>query len=559
MQRTKLMLAVGLVCAPTLGQEVVVLDVLPNGEPPSAGAHGPSSANGRLVAFATEADALVAGDVNGLFDIVLHDASAGAYELVSVSSGGLQGNGDSFNADVTPDGRFVGFDSYANNLVPGPVFGRNTYLRDRTMGTTTRLSVSYDGTGVTGNSSWAKVSNDGRLVCFQSDATNLVPGDTGFHSDVFLRDVAQGTTTLISRGVGGAPANGDSNLPAISGDGTRVAFRSLAIDLVPGVTTPGQIYVYDVSAGTIAHASTGPSMGTRAAWYPTLSEDGNLVVFSTLSALVTGDVNGYEDVYLRDLAAGTTTLLSRSSSGVAGNEDSFLPSVSEDGQFVAFSTLASTLTVPTTVGSAALVRLDRTTGIVEPLGFTSCGLPVSNGFLGSPVISPDGSFVAFETSFPQMVPHDSNAQTDVFLVDPAGSPSTLPCTLCSATPTSIGCLPTVTAMGSASASLASGFVLIATSVDGSRPGLFAHGLVPHTTPWSGGASYQCIYLPKRLGLQSSGGTKNQCDGQLSADWNAAPHPWAVAGEVVHVQAWIRDPGASAGSHFSEGLSFLVGP
>src|SRR5215813_8861590 len=167
-------------------------------------ANGPSSAaaisaDGRFVAFESNATNLVPGDTNGLTDIFVNDHGAGGTIRASVDSLGRQANGPSFNPAISADGRFVAFESDATNLVAGDTNGkRDVFVHDVTAGTTVRVSVDSLGRQSNGPSFNPAITGDGRFVAFESDATNLAPGDTNRFRDIFVRDRQSGTTTRVS-------------------------------------------------------------------------------------------------------------------------------------------------------------------------------------------------------------------------------------------------------------------------------------------------------------------------------------------------------------------------
>ena len=154
-----------------------------------------------------------------------------------MATDGTQANGDSASPAISADGRYVAFGSDASNLVPGDTNGTSdVFVRDLRSGTTQRVSVATDGTQANGDSDSPAISADGRYVAFASYASNLVPGDTNGTADVFVRDLRSGTTRRVSVATDGTQANGDSGSPAISADGRYVAFESDASNLVPGDT-----------------------------------------------------------------------------------------------------------------------------------------------------------------------------------------------------------------------------------------------------------------------------------------------------------------------------------
>jgi Tol biopolymer transport system component len=202
---------------------------------------GPSaiSADGRFVAFDSEASNLVGGDTNGWGDVFVHDRATGATTRVSVATGGAQGNGDSGAAwddvaAISADGRFVAFFSEASNLVAGDTNGvHDVFVHDRDTGVTTRVSVGTGGTEGNGRAhAIPAISADGGHVAFTSEATNLVAGDTNDATDIFVHDRDTGSTTRVSVGTDGTEGNGYSWIPSLSADGTSVAFYSSATNLV---------------------------------------------------------------------------------------------------------------------------------------------------------------------------------------------------------------------------------------------------------------------------------------------------------------------------------------
>src|SRR3989441_6808558 len=169
------------------------------------------SADGRFIAFVSLATSLVAGDTNGATDVFVRDRQTGTTERVSVASGGTQSNAASLGSALSADGRLVAFQSDATNLAPGDTNGAtDVFVRDRQTGMTERVSVASDGTQANNISSYPALSADGRFVAFQSDATNLVAGDTNGATDVFVHDRQTGTTEPSSVASGGTRGWADS-------------------------------------------------------------------------------------------------------------------------------------------------------------------------------------------------------------------------------------------------------------------------------------------------------------------------------------------------------------
>ena len=213
------------------------------------------SGDGRYVAFESGASDLVSGDSNGRSDVFVHDRVSGATSRVSVSTAGVQASGDSSAPAVSGDGRYVAFESGASDLVSGDSNGRSdVFVHDRVSGATSRVSVSTAGMQASGNSSAPAVSGDGRYVAYESGAPDLLAGDTNGAEDVFLHDRTAGTTSRLSVSTDGAQGTSDSSAPAIDDDGRSVAFQSNAANLVEGDTNgASDVFVHDAGSG---HGST---------------------------------------------------------------------------------------------------------------------------------------------------------------------------------------------------------------------------------------------------------------------------------------------------------------
>ena len=309
------------------------------------------SADGRYVAFESDASNLVDGDINGVTDIFAHDRQTGATGRVSVATGGAQGNQASFLAAISADGRYVAFDSDASNLVTGDLnFLADVFVHDRQTGETERVSVATDGTEGDWNSFAASISGDGRYVAFESEAGNLVAGDTGWLSDIFVRDrQAPGTTVRVSIASDGSQADDGSYWAAISADGRYVAFDSDATNLVSAdFNASADVFVRDTQANTTTRVSLSSSGAEGTAHgidlHPAISLDGRYVAYESDAAdLVTGDTNGVRDIFLRDRQAGETALVAVATDDTQGNAGSFSGAISSDGRYVAFDSDASNL------------------------------------------------------------------------------------------------------------------------------------------------------------------------------------------------------------------------
>jgi Tol biopolymer transport system component len=397
------------------------VSVTPTGAQGNGASQAPVvSADGRYVAFESDAANLMPNDTNGSVDVFVRDTVAGTTTLVSVAAGGAQGNDFSFRAAISPDGRYVAFRSDASNLVASDTNNApDVFVRDTAANTSTRVSVAANGAQGNGSSLRPALASDGKLVVFQSDASNLVPGDANAATDVFMRDAAAGTTRRVSLGGANAESNNSSMSPAISADGRFVAFESAADNLVAGDTNQkNDVFLRDregtttrVSVATDGTQGNGLSLGAA------VSADGRYVAFaSEASNLVPGDANGVADAFVRDTVAGTTARVSVASDGTAGNGYSVAVALSADGRVAAFASEASNLAPGDTNGAVDIFVRDIPAGTTTRASVASDGAQ-GDGNSGVPVLSADGRYLAFESYASNLVPDDTNAAPDVFVRD----------------------------------------------------------------------------------------------------------------------------------------------
>lgn len=394
------------------------------------------SADGRYVAFESAADNLVTGisDVPNTMDVFVYDRSTDVTKMVSVNANGTAaGNARSFNPVISGNGRFVVFESYASDLVSGETDGNglpDVFERDLLNGTTRLVSVNRTGTAAaSGTSDEALVTPDGRFVAFRSTAPDLVSGDNNSSTDVFIRDMTSGTTTLVSMTASSVSGNGDSFSPAISADGRFVAFESLASNLAAGDTNgASDIFVRDIAGGTtilVSVNTSGSGSGNGSSASPSISANGQFVSFSSSSTnLVAGlaDTNGSSDVFVRDLIAKTTRLVSINTSGTgAGNRFSDLPVISSNGNEVVFRSGATDLVsgVTYSTGVYNVFARDLVHGTTELVSVDPSGKAGGNGTSDIAALSADGRVVAFQSFATNLVTGitDSNNSQDVFVRD----------------------------------------------------------------------------------------------------------------------------------------------
>ena len=339
------------------GGSISRVSVASNGEQADAKSWAPSiSSDGRIVAFVSAATNLVAGDTNGVPDVFVRDLERQETVRVSWTSGGAQPNGASSAPAPSTSGRYVVFVSAATNLVAGDTNGvSDVFVRDRTAHTTKRVSVGAGGAQAGGASSSPALSSDARFVAFVSAASNLVSGDTNRANDVFVRDRSSGTTARISVTSSGGQANGASADPAISGDGRFVAFGSTASNVTPGdANGASDVFVRDRTAHATARQSIDydGSKPSQASSRPRIATDGRQIAFlSSATELTPGrDANGAVDGFVRDRVTGATFRVDVSTSWAESNGPVTDVRISPSGWEATFATAASNLVTGDTNG-----------------------------------------------------------------------------------------------------------------------------------------------------------------------------------------------------------------
>ena len=368
-------------------------------------------------------------DTSITFKISTKQAYGGAVIRASIASDGTESDGASSEALLSGDGTAAVFTSAASSLVDGDTNQhRDVFVRNISSATTTRISVSGNGdegnddSGVqVGSERSIAISNDGTLVAYSTNASNLVVDDLNSASDVLLYSALTNGQTLISSAAGGAQGDGASYGPSLSSSGSKVAFTSLATNLVSSDTNGvADVFVKTVSDGTIQRASTAAdgSEANGASGFASLSGDGSIVAFSsTATNLVSSDTNGASDIFVKNLSSGSISRASVSSAGVEANGPSTLPVISGNGKFVAFQSTASNLVSGDSNGVADVFVKDLSTGAIERVSVTSSG-EEANGASGTSIaISVDGRYVAFSSDATNLVPNDTDGVRDIFVHD----------------------------------------------------------------------------------------------------------------------------------------------
>jgi Tol biopolymer transport system component len=554
---------------------------------PTDAATGPTivSGDGRFVFFTSAATNLVAGDTNAVSDVFVRDRLLATTERVSVSTAGVQGDQQSGHTGsqlviesavcglaCSSDGRYVVFESNAENLVPGDTNARtDIFLRDRVLGTTERVSLTAGGAQCGSDCTRPSVSDDGRFVTFQSNFQGIVAGDLT-SMDVFLRDRALGSTFKVSLANGGGQGNNNSEVlggpGALSNDGRYVVFRSLASTLVAGDTNgTWDAFVHDRATLTTTRVSVNSSgvQSNSAVNGARMSADGRFVAFSSNAPNLAPGLSGFTDVFVRDLLANTTVCASVSPVGVPVGGFCSTPFLSRDGRYVSFDSAATNVVSGDTNSRRDVFVRDLATGSNRCASRSSSGaFGTQESYAGS--VSDDGRYSAFWSLASNFATGDANARFDAFVND--RGPETF-VTFCTAGTSSNGCVAALSAVGAPSATAGAGFTLTANSVEGQKQGLLFYGLdntgfAP--LPWGASSSFLCIKSPiQRSTPVASGGAAGACNGSLALDWNTlAVTPGVLgqpftAGQHVFSQAWYRDPPSPKTTALSDALEFVVEP
>ena len=330
-------------------------------------------------------------------------------------------NGDAGAGFNSPAGNLVVFTSDASNLVSNDNNGRSdVFLKNVSTGSVTLVSQGLNGESAAGNSTAPRISSDGSTVVFISDAANLVNFDTNGVADVFAYSVGTGGISLVSVSTAGVQANAESSDPSVNSDGSVIAFVSSATNLDSNdLNGVDDIFVRDVggSSTALVSMSTAAVIGDHDSSAPRISADGNLVVFvSEATNLVVNDTNAVADIFARNRTGASTTLVTPSFGGLSANMPSDQPAISSDGRYVAFSSQASNLVNDDTNGLSDIFLRDTSLNSTERI---SLGYNVldPNGASTSPAVSDNGRDIVFVSSASNLIEGDTNGRADVFVYD----------------------------------------------------------------------------------------------------------------------------------------------
>jgi hypothetical protein len=374
------------------------------------------SATGQFVAYESSQTNLTGGAGSSGDAVFWWNRTTGTTKLASHGISGQPPDGQSFGATISSDGRYVSFESEADNLVPGDTNGVSDAFRwDSHTGKVTMASVSTAGDLSDGDSGDVSMSPNGRYVAFSSGAMNLGPGDHNAYDDVYVRDMTAHTTTRASVPIAGHMLDGDSIETCMSnadivGFGSRSHF--LVSHLQPDAN---EVYVRDIPGHTTKEVSVNASgaPGSMNAFQCDISANGRYVAFDSYSGNLSSKDGDASDVFLRDVTAGKTYLMSIGHDGSPADDSSTTAAVSDDGRFVAFQSDADNLITGDGNHQEDVFRYDRTAHTTKRLS-VSTGGQAGNAASTYVELSGDGSWAVFASSADNLVPNDTVGHLDIF-------------------------------------------------------------------------------------------------------------------------------------------------
>jgi len=415
---------------PAIGKEFHLISSADGSQQPSAGGGSDSyspimTPNGDHILFTSAAGnlclttnqtAFLSSYAGGL-NVFVRNRTNGTTTLLSVNTNGTGfGNADSIGLGISTNGQIALFESAASNLVANDTNKtKDVFIRNLVDETTVRVSVSTNGGNANGVSRDAVMTPDGRYVAFVSAATNLVVNDTNGIADVFVRDLESGTTVLASSGATRVNLESISEAPLISNDGRFVAFRSTATNLVPGVSFPGQVYLRDLQAGLTVFASAEAVVQStnNVSYNHTISADGRHVVFQT------GGAQAIQTILRYDRQTGATETIS--TNAARGTLDGHTISMTPDGRFVAFISNTN----PPSINNTSVRVWDANSGETTLVSGTPLGAIPPSSTCEWPSIDPSGRFVSFVSNASGLVTNALSGAYHVYVRDLLSGSTTL--------------------------------------------------------------------------------------------------------------------------------------
>lgn len=376
------------------------------------------SADGRYLVFTTVSP-LVPDDGNGFEDIYLRDLQTGNLTLLTRGINGLPSDRPSRQPAISADGSRIVFASSAANLITGDDGGQSDiFLYDRASGSLVRISRGLNGAEANGRSSSPGISADGKVIVFESLASNLVTDDTNGVQDVFIHGLVSGATRRVSVTSKGGELSAGSSSPSISADGLEVAFASLAPQINPrGDNGLSEIFVHHLVSGETERVRVPPAMMENSDVFrsPVISPDGGWVAFTRTA----DGGGGLSDILLQTLASGGTIRITRPVNNQPERGFPSIGGVSNDALYVLFDSAAENMIAGDLNGEKDVFLFDRMAG--ESIRVSGPGPNAGgNDESGALGLTPDGRFALFTSRANNLVAGDTNGAQDIFLNDVPG-------------------------------------------------------------------------------------------------------------------------------------------
>jgi len=403
----------------------VTADHLENNADTFISAYG-LSADGRYLTFTSRADNLVPNDLNNAFDTFLYDQWLQQLDCLSVNAEGVTGDSDSPMPAISSNGRYVAFSSFASDLVANDTNQvADIFLYDQQTHTLSLITNGLDGSPSNGNSFNPVLSEDGRWIAFESEASNLVTDDTNQSFDIFVYETPTSQIQRISVTSEGKQGNGHSLAPTISAEGRYIAFDSVANNLsLLDTNLFSDVFIHDRQTHQtqlVSLAANQNEAGNGDSLNPSLSADGQWIAFdSDASNLVTTETKNISNIFLQERLTQQTTLVSMNEQLEAGNQSSVLPTLSSDGRYVVFNSAATNLALVVAAkdenGAFDVFKYDRVADKLLRLNINAEGNVSDFGaFATAATINQDGCYTVFASNATDLVVEDTNNSFDIFL------------------------------------------------------------------------------------------------------------------------------------------------
>ncbi|MGB5456529.1 MAG: Ig-like domain-containing protein [Gammaproteobacteria bacterium] len=379
-------------------------------------------ASGRYIVFESEATNLAsAATTFNRNHIYRKDTVSGEVVLVSSDAAGLEANNNSASPRISDDGRYVVFESLATNLSSISTGGtRQVYLKDLADDSVDLVSRTTDPVVADNSAENPDVSNDGRYIVFESNATNLSALGTTGASQIYRKDMTDDTIDMISRNTTQtAGGNGSSNRPHMSADARYIVFDSAANDIsVAATSSVRSVYLIDVmnpdtieliSVDTLGTQGNGASIGAS------ISDDGNFIAFESQATNLIAGGTTLSDIYRRDRSRNQTLLVSTPDGIISSNDASVGASINGDGRYVAFVSAATNLVTETSLGLNDIFVRDLSTlptVTLAKINLTQTGAEATDNSANAS-ISSDGRYVSFDSAFNYDI-SDTNTINDIY-------------------------------------------------------------------------------------------------------------------------------------------------